>query len=187
MDQIPVTPASGALLVACGVGLSITDLRTGRIPNVVTFPMIVVGLLLHALPVSWGLGTGDPWVALLGAAVGFGILFVPFALGLIKAGDVKYLTGIGALGGPWVALFAFLYGSLAHGALCLAVLGRRGETNAAFDNLGYYFRNTVLARRPVDFAARTQGTVPYALGLALGTLAVLVSKWSCGSVFWLWA
>lgn len=187
MDQIAVTPMSGVVLVACGVWLSLCDLRTGRIPNAVTIPMILGGLVLHALPASWGLGTGELTTALLGAAVGFAILFLPFALGLIKAGDVKYLTGIGALGGPWIALFAFLYGSLAHGAFCLAVLARRGETNAAFENIGYYFRNSLLARKPVDFTARSQGTLPYALGLAVGTVVALACKWSCGSVFWLWA
>ncbi len=186
VESMTVTPAAAALLLVAGVSLTVTDLRSGRIPNAVTLPMMVIGLVLHALPAGWGLGSGDPMVAVVGWAVGLGILIIPFALNLIKAGDVKYLAAIGAVGGAPVALFAFLYGSLAHGLLCWLVLRRRGEVDAAFENIGFWLRNSLLARRAVDFTARSQGTVPYALGLALGCVAVLVSLSACGSVFWLW-
>ncbi|MBI2301413.1 MAG: prepilin peptidase [Armatimonadetes bacterium] len=179
-------PLIGGILLATGGIVTWTDLRWRRIPNVVTFPMMALGLALNALPETWGVGAGSWKVGAGGLLVGLGILFVSFALDLVKAGDVKYLAGVGALGGPWVALFTFLYGSLVHGALCLVLLARRGEMGMAFENIGYYLRNSVLARKPVDFAARSQGQAPYALGLAAGVLTTLGFVWTSGAVFPLW-
>ena len=175
------------LLILTGVVVTVTDQRYHRIPNVVTLPMIVVGWVANALPEEYGVGACDWKVGVYGSLLGFGILFAPFALNVVKAGDVKYLAGVGALGGPMVALFTFLYGSLAHGLVCLIVLARRGETAAAFENIGFYFRNSLLARRVVDFSSRSQGQAPYALGLVVGLFATLAFVWRTGAVFPLWA
>jgi Flp pilus assembly protein protease CpaA len=145
--------------------------------------MIALGVLANALPKGWGVAAGDWRVGVYGLLVGFGILWLPFWLNHIKAGDVKYLAGVGALGGPWVVLFTFLYGSLVHGVFCLAILGRRGEVRAAFSNIGHFFGNSVLAMRPVDFAAQSQGHVPYALSLAVGLTACVVLARTTGNVF----
>jgi len=185
--SIALTPWLGGVLLVSGVIVTITDLRSRRIPNVVTFPMILLGVAANALPAAYQVGAGSWTVGVYGTAVGLGILFVPFALNLVKAGDVKYLAGVGALGGPMVALFAFLYGSLVHGLVCLVVLRRRQEVHAAFENIGYYFRNSLLAWRAMDFEAKSQGQVPYALGLALGVFTTVTFVWTTGSVFPLWA
>lgn len=182
-----LTPWLVVWLLVTGVAVTVTDLRYRRIPNVVTFAMIGAGLVSNALPSGWRVGAGDWKVGVYGFVVGLGILFVPFALNLVKAGDVKYLAGVGALGGPMVALFAFLYGSIVHGLVCLVVLKRRQEVRAAFENIGYYFRNSVLAWRAMDFTARSQGQVPFALGLALGVFTTMTFVWTTGSVFPLWA
>lgn len=181
-----ITPAVGWMLLFTGVVVTVTDLRERRIPNAVTLPMVVVGCVLNAMPAEWGIAAGDWKVGVYGTALGLGILFPPFAMNLVKAGDVKYLAAVGALGGPLVALFTFLYGSIVHGLVCLAVLARRGEVNAAFENIGFYLRNSMMARKAVDFTARSQGQVPYALGLALGLAMVVVFVWTRGTVFPLW-
>lgn len=186
MVGFDTTPLVCALLIVTGLAVSITDLRSRKIYNAVTFPMILGGVGLNALPGKWQMGAGDWRVGVYGCVAGLGILFVPFALDMLKAGDVKYLAGVGALGGWPVALFTFLYGSLVHGLVCVVALLRRGELGAAFGNIGYYLRNSVLAQRPVDFAARSQGQVPYALSLALGCLISLAVLWSTGAVFPLW-
>lgn len=186
MESNDITPLMGGLLIVTGLIVTITDLRVNKIHNVVTFPMIGFGLVLNSLP-GEQLAAGDWKVGVYGFLVGLGILFLPFALDLVKAGDVKYLAGVGAMGGPALALFCFLYGSIVHGLVCLVVLARRGEVNQAFENIGYYFKNSFLAQRAVDFSARSQGQVPYGLGLALGLVIALVFHWSTGSVFPLWA
>jgi prepilin peptidase CpaA len=187
LGQVTLTPGVVAVLLLTAVVVSVTDLRSRRIYNVVTFPMIGLGLALNALPGGWRLAAGDWRVGAAGFGVGLGLMYVPFVLNLLKAGDVKYLAGVGALGGPWVALFTFLYGSLAHGVLCLAVLLRRGEVRPAFGNIGHYFANSALTLKPADFAARTQGQVPYALSLAVGLAAALAFGLRTGNVFPAWA
>ncbi|NUQ01586.1 MAG: prepilin peptidase [Armatimonadetes bacterium] len=187
MTAVPLTPGILTILMVTAVVVTVTDLRVNKIPNLVTFPMILAGLVMNALPHELGVAAGDWRVGLYGFLAGLGILFLPFALNLVKAGDVKYLAGVGALGGPALALFTFLYGSIVHGLVCLVVLRRRGEVNEAFENIGYYFRNSFLALRAVDFSARSQGQVPYALGLALGLATALVFWWTTGAVFPLWA
>lgn len=71
-----------------------TDLRTRRIPNRLTAPMCVAGLIFQvAFFRLEGLG-----IALAGFAAGFGIFFVLWMIGSAGGGDVKLM---GALG-PWL-------------------------------------------------------------------------------------
>ncbi|MBI5834799.1 MAG: prepilin peptidase [Armatimonadetes bacterium] len=184
---VALTPWVAAGLILTGIMVTVTDLRERRIYNKVTFPMILAGLVVNALPVAWGVAAGDYRIGLYGFAVGLGVLLPAFAINMIKAGDVKYLAGVGALGGPWVALFTFLYGSLAHGALSLVVLARRGEVKAAFTNIGYWFSRTALTMKPADFEARTQGQLPYAASLALGLVVSVGIGLTRGNVFPPWA
>ncbi len=127
--MIPADPAlATALLLALGVALAagISDLWTGRIPNLLTYPAIVVGLALWTVTEGWsGLA-----LALAGALV----LALPFLLGFLfggsGGGDVKIMAALGALLslGPGLVL---LVHALAVGALmAIAVLilhGRIGD------------------------------------------------------------
>ena len=93
----------------------VTDLRTRRIPNVLTFGAALAGLLYQF--VSGGIdGLGH---AALGWLVGAVIFILPFALGGLGGGDVKLLAALGAWLGPAdVALAVALYRSRRrrHGA-----------------------------------------------------------------------
>lgn len=78
------------------VALSVFDIRTRRLPNVLTLPGAAVMLLGATL-----LGRGGP--ALLGAVALFAVYFVmhmiaPSGMG---AGDVKLAIGVGALTGTF--------------------------------------------------------------------------------------
>ena len=90
----------------------VTDVRSMKIPNVLTVPLMIAGLGLHALD-------GTPMVAILGLAAAFVVHFGLFALGVDKAGDAKLMMGVGACLG-WAemieatlfALVAFLPAAL---------------------------------------------------------------------------
>jgi prepilin peptidase CpaA len=71
-----------------------TDGTRGKIYNWLTFPAILAGLILNFI--FWydvGPLEGLKWSG-LGLAMGLALLFVPFALGGTKAGDVKLLAAV---------------------------------------------------------------------------------------------
>lgn len=112
----PVTIAIAALATGW-------DLRTGLIPNRITFPAMLLGLILNTYYTGWhGLGT-----SLAGLALGILLLFIPFAIGGMGAGDVKLLAAIGALNGHVFTFRAFLYGAIAGGIMALGVALVKGK------------------------------------------------------------
>lgn len=150
-----------AFLLACAY----TDGTRGKILNKYTFPAMGVGLLLHLV---FGGVTGLGW-SLIGLAVGFGIQFVPWRLGLAKAGDVKLLMAVGALKGWAFCGFGFLYGAAIFGLLILPWLYKRGELGAVGRNLKNYAQ-LALVTHTADAPAPvvTKRFVPWGVGLSLG-------------------
>jgi prepilin peptidase CpaA len=63
-----------------------------KVPNWITFPMILSGWVYSAVVGGW---TGFGW-SLLGSFVGLMLLYVLYSVGGMGAGDVKLLAGIGA-------------------------------------------------------------------------------------------
>jgi len=88
-----------ALNIFVGILLTLacfTDLRTRRIPNVLTFSAAAGALLFHLATGGWSAAGSSLAGLFLGA-----LLFFPmFALRGMGAGDVKLLAAIGAWLGP---------------------------------------------------------------------------------------
>lgn len=111
-----------ALLVVAG-----TDLTHKIIPNVVTFPGIVVGLVGAAtvLPITL-------LNSLLGVAVGGGILWTlawlsPYLFGKegMGGGDIKLMAMVGAFFGWKPALLTIMIGSLSGSIIGIALIASR--------------------------------------------------------------
>ena len=80
------------------------DCRERRIPNPLVFTGMTVGLIMGlAFGGIEGLGR-----SCLGMIVGVGILFIPFSLGWIGAGDAKLLGAIGELIGASGGAFSIV-------------------------------------------------------------------------------
>lgn len=118
----------GVVLLPALVALAWIDIRTLRLPDPLTLPLIGAGLVQ-----SWYF-TGDVWHALTGAAAGY-LFFLVIEKGYralrgqdgLGRGDAKLLAAGGAwcgwLGLPWIVLIASGSGLAFAGALTL--LGRR--------------------------------------------------------------
>jgi prepilin peptidase CpaA len=121
--------------IVLAVMAALSDLRTRRIPNILTFGAALLALVAHTSTSGFaGLG----W-AIAGWFIGV-LFFLPiFALGGMGAGDVKLLAALGAWLGPgpvvWVALFSLIAG----GVLGLLVAVGYGYVTQALTNIWWMF------------------------------------------------
>ncbi len=149
------------------------DIRTARIPNLLTFGAAAAGLVYLFASNGWP-GLAE---AIEGWAVGV-LLFAPFfALGGLGGGDVKLLGAIGAWLGPRETLWVALYASMAGGVMALIVAVANGYLRRAFTNLRMLFTYwRVVGIRPLPeltLAAGHAPSLPYAVPMAAGLLVML--------------
>jgi len=154
-------------LVAC-----VTDVRSRRIPNVLTFGAAGAAILFQ-------LFTAGPQAALLSVAgwlVGV-LLFAPvFALGGLGAGDLKLLGAIGAWLGPLKALYVVLLTGVAGGVMALVVMVARGYSRTAGRNIFLMVTSWRLGIKAVPGVTLADAPGPrlaYALPIAAGTVLTL--------------
>ena len=113
------------LVVVFTAAAAVVDMRTHRLPNVLTVPAFALGVVFHVI---WGWVSEGPWGAfaglgwsLAGFAVGFGILFVLWLIGGGGGGDVKFMGALGAWLGPRDTAIVFVASAFINVAL-LAVI-----------------------------------------------------------------
>lgn len=122
-----VSPIDVVLLGGLGVA-AVTDYRTGRIPNVLTFPMMGLGVVMN-LTLS-----PDPWTGVVGLLAAFALHFVIYAFGVQKAGDAKLLMGVGACVGWRGMLETTIWWAIVYlpvGVLVLAAQGKLPNLRAS--------------------------------------------------------
>jgi prepilin peptidase CpaA len=122
--------AQGCAVSAASVA-AIADVWSRRIPNWVTFGTLALGLLLN----TYLRGEEGAALALVGALLGIGLLLPFYAVGGVKAGDVKLLGAVGAVLGPQALVSVALYGALAGGLRSAVILLRRGYLRLAFGDV----------------------------------------------------
>jgi len=146
---------------------AIFDLKYRRIPNYLTLPAVVSGLILNLYFSGWA-GLQD---AFTGALLGAALLFIPFALRGIGAGDVKLLAAVGALNGMNFVFFVFLYSAVAGGIMAIVVLLGKKLFPALFTT-AMIFQNGLAASGGSEKASLTLGVkIPYGLAILAGTTA----------------
>lgn len=167
-EDLITAGAVAVALLACH-----TDIRTRRIPNVLTFGAAAAALLAHAVAGgAAGLGT-----AALGWAVGV-VVFLPFfLLGGMGAGDVKLLGALGAWLGPWEVLSVAVCASIAGGVLAVIVALGAGYLRTAVSNVASLVRYWAVAGvRPCPELTLDSARAPrlaYAVPIGLGTMVTL--------------
>jgi prepilin peptidase CpaA len=142
----------------------VTDLRSRRIPNWLTF-----GAAGTALGIRLVLGGGQALLAggkgwLLGAA----IFFIPFAMGWMGAGDIKLLAAFGALGGPVFLFQTTLAGCLAGGLIAVVYLVWQRKL------VFFIWHLFVHIRHPFSGVLEGKRRIPYGPALALGAMGTML-------------
>ena len=102
-NQVVLLLCVGAFTLAAAV----CDLRSRKIPNKMTAPMCVAGIVYQVA----FFGLDGLWTGLLGFAAGFGILFVLWMIATAGGGDVKLMAALGTWLG-WLTTLKVLFCSL---------------------------------------------------------------------------
>jgi prepilin peptidase CpaA len=156
-----------------------TDLVKFKVYNALTFPALAAGLLTSTLIGGW-IGLAQ---SLAGAAAGFSVLVLFFAMGGVGAGDVKLLTALGAWLGPVMTIETALAAVIAAGVYASILVVVRGdflftlvETIETVRSLRHPSRWRVPSKRvehEVSRPDRRRRLVPFAAMTCIGYFAVL--------------
>jgi prepilin peptidase CpaA len=171
MNAGTLVPAASATALA--VAAMVCDLRTRRIPNLLTLGGAALAFGYHGIVGGpAGLGT-----TLGGWLLGVALFFPFFALRGLGGGDVKLLGALGSWLGPATVLYVGFYSTLAGGVLAVAVGLRAGYLRQALANLKFLgsFWLTV-GFRPADGVTLDHKGTPrlaYAVPMLAGLLVTL--------------
>ena len=114
---------------------AVTDVWKYRVHNVLTIPLLLSGVAYHTTIDGWS----GMAASLLAVLFGFGILFVPYLLGLMGAGDVKLLGGVAAWLCLGLTVVVFVVTSLVAGLYATALICYRGELRETWDTIKLVF------------------------------------------------
>jgi leader peptidase (prepilin peptidase)/N-methyltransferase len=124
---------AGALLGTILLGIAITDARHYLIPDEYTLGGLVLGLAL-SLPGGWP----SPGQAVLGAAVGFGLLYLvawggekAFGKEAMGGGDIKMMAMVGAFVG-WKGVLLTVFGGALLGTVVFVPIAMRTKKLVPF-------------------------------------------------------
>ena len=151
------------------------DIKCRRIPNFITLPAILIGILYH----SYNSGLDGFQFSMLGAITGIGLLILPYFFGKMGAGDAKLLGAVGSFIGSKSVFISFLFTAVAGGiyALLIIILNK-SKYNRFLINFYYSGLNFAATRKFVSFEdqedVRQRPKLCYGLAIAAGTGTFLI-------------
>ena len=171
MNLFALAPLAAAMILAVA-----WDFSKQKIPNLITFPLMLYGLVFHA--VTSGLsGFGTSFIGIL---AGIGIFIIPYILGGMGAGDAKLMGGAGAIIGAKGAIIAGLFSILIGLLYAILLLVFYSKYGIAFlKNSGTAIKTFFFTRQWIYIPPESEGKRPtlcYALPIALGTLLYIYLK-----------
>jgi prepilin peptidase CpaA len=154
----------------------IEDLRRSKIPNLVTYPTMVLALAYHSLSTGF-----DGFLFSAGGLfLGIGLFLIPYMLGGMGAGDAKLMGAAGAVFGPKGILIASIMVILAGGVYGLILFAINPRYTASFLRRCWLTLKTFIVTfkfLPIPPGATEKLPVlRYAVPIALGTLGYTVMK-----------
>jgi prepilin peptidase CpaA len=147
-----------------------------KVPNWITFPMIVSGWIYSATLSPYA-GWEGLMFSLIGTAVGLALLMPAYAIGGMGAGDVKLLAGVGAWVWGTTTLYAFAVSAVIGGiiAVCMVLIGKGWNKHR---NQFWMICNEIMTVKDPEKLATiaadrkpTMMLLPYGIPIAIGTIA----------------
>jgi prepilin peptidase CpaA len=150
-----------------------SDLRWRKVPNCLTLPAIALGFWLNFVGNSWN----GLIFAFSGLLVGMGLLMLPYLLGGMGGGDVKFLGALGAMLGSYSVLNVFLYTTLVGGAIAIVVAIANRSLVEMLKKVWLLLKCIFLFRAPLAGAGLFKKSleIPYGLAIGAGAFIYLIA------------
>jgi len=151
-----------------------------RVPNWITYPMVLSGLVFNAWIGGWGDASMGFWGGLLGMFVGLACLLPLYAVGGMGAGDVKLMAGVGAWLGASTAFYAFCVSTVVGAIMALFMALRRKSFQKHYANFLLILIEWLQVRNPKELseiAAKRKSSMlllPYGIPICVGSIAYFV-------------
>jgi len=167
--------ASLATLAIILISSVYTEFREKRIPNEITVPGMLIGVLVGYLPIGISLQE-----SLMGLTAGFGFMFIFYMFGGLGGGDVKLMGAVGALIGSKLIASAIVFTGLIGGAMAMFYLIWNGTFWRGFFSsvlmLGSWKRRALPdnGESEKEKAGEVEeepelGTIPYGIAIVVGS------------------
>lgn len=146
-----------------------------KVPNWITFPMILSGWVYSAAFSPYA-GWEGLWYSLVGTAVGLALLMPAYAIGGMGAGDVKLLAGVGAWMWGTVTFYAFAVSALVGGVLAIGMVLWKRSWGKHKNQFLFILNEIVTVKDPeklAEIAAERKPQMfllPYGIPIAIGTI-----------------
>jgi prepilin peptidase CpaA len=152
----------------CAAISAIYDVHSRRIPNFITLPAILLGLLLHGVFGGWKeFGTA----AAAGLICGL-VFFLFYLAGGMGAGDVKLITASGCLAGLSLISHLLVLTALAGGVMAIGIAIYRRQVVVTLRNLrvlAVHHQKAGLTPHPeLNLGKEQTLRLPYALAITAG-------------------
>lgn len=144
-----------------------------RVPNWITFPLILSGWLFNLSAGGWP----DLQQAWMGTAIGLLCLLPLYAVGGMGAGDVKLLAGVGAWLGPHVTFSAFVVSTVVGAVMALWMVVRRKSFAHHYANFWMILGEFLRVKNPRELAQIAAERkpqmllLPYGIPICVGSIA----------------
>jgi len=156
-----------------------------KVPNWITFPMIISGWIYSAAFSPYAGWEGLAY-SLVGTVVGLALLLPLYAIGGMGAGDVKLLAGVGAWVWGTVTLYSFAVSAVVGGAIAIAMVLTKNTWYKHQTQFWMICNEILTVKDPEKLAAiaaerkPTMMLLPYGIPIAIGTIAYFAATGMLG-------
>lgn len=147
----------------------VTDILYRKIPNAVTLPAVIFGLVCH----TYLSGLDGFLFSAGGLFLGIGPLLVFYLMGMMGAGDVKLMGAVGSILGPAGVFQAFLFTAIIGGVYAIIVMAAKGQLMDFLKRIILSLKLSLLTRRPQLLPAESKASSILCYGIAIGAGTVL--------------
>ncbi len=153
---------------------AVIDIRYHRIPNWLTFPTIIAGVIYH----SASAGIQGCLSSAVGTLLGMAF-FLPFYIkGGTGAGDVKLMGAVGGFLGPAGVFYAFIFSSIAGGIYAVILLLRHRLFRETFTRYWYMLITFLFYHKMLYIPPRDEAAMPvlrFGVAIAAGTISFVLA------------